>query len=478
MFNKVPGTEVSYLNAEDGSKKYFFPQGIITAHRKETDEDNSYMSYKTPDMPNAVSKYWKDITDKQGTTNIFEYVDYLAVNGYFFNRAPASVGQVEVTQANFRTVLSNIDPKKSYRIAEEIHLEGFKIVIPGNVSFTGYDFDRSKLIAENPSDIILESAPGGSGNILIRDIAFEVGHVWNLTGITGFEAIELARVNFNNVSSRGNIINYRQGLGNGNGYFGGTPELNLSGTWNGWRETVCIARGLQNIISFWKAGTNFLMSGRFITDMNIDLPTQGAFIDFDESHILNDEGLQIKGATVTRNGVLDSSDVSIHPNIDETSVKSFWSGNTGVPNTIKTATCKAQAEQATSILVQNTYYPIEASWIIDKESHFDSPTPGVLRLLSGSGKYKFFGNLTLRGGRNDVIQIKVVKSQDNFVTSEELETIPRVINNLAGSRDIAFVPLTFIGELKKNDLIRTEVLIVDDTGTITAEAGSYYGVFQ
>lgn len=74
---------------------------------------------------------------------------------------------------------------------------------------------------------LFESDIGGSGDILEKDFFIEVSgtssKVRDLTGASGFEAIESQRINYINCTSLGEINNSRQGLEEGTGRFGGTP---------------------------------------------------------------------------------------------------------------------------------------------------------------------------------------------------------------------------------------------------------------
>ena len=72
--------------------------------------------------------------------------------------------------------------------------------------------------------------------------------VYNLSSLTGFEAFEFTRVNYNNCTSLGIIDSYRQGLEDGTGRFEGSPSLELAGLWvGGYRITTSIVRSLITI---------------------------------------------------------------------------------------------------------------------------------------------------------------------------------------------------------------------------------------
>lgn len=388
---------------------------------------------------------------------------------------------VPVNQTNVAYTLGgDINSSKVYFIDGVVDLTGVDIEVPaGGLSLAGYTFDTSKLVCSDSNYTMFKSPVGGSGNLLAVDLSVEVtgtnSKVFDLVSVTGGEALELNRVNFNNCTSLGELTNYKQYLEDGTGRFGGTPELTFSGTNNGARITTSIVRGIEDITSLFKAGTGLTFSGRFITDINCDLNTNGALFDFSEVNFINDESLIIKGAFVTRNGVIDASDSTIHPNIDHTNVKSLWSDNTGVPNTTKYIKSVCTAEIETIISVIDTYYPLLGTATIERQSHFDMPSNGEFRLLSGNGTYQISGDLVVKGSQGDEINIRITKSTDNGVTFPTvINHIKRIVNNLAGGRDVAFFPLNFISDLKKNDRIRIEVENKSGTGNVTKELDSYF----
>jgi hypothetical protein len=375
---------------------------------------------------------------------------------------------------------TNIDSSKEYFIDGIIDMTGVSIEVPsGGITLKGFNFDQSQLVSADDNYTMFTSPAGGSGNVLFTDVAFETSgtssQLFALTGDTGFEAIEMNRVNFNNCTSLGYIDTYRQGLEAGTGRFGGTPELEFRGTWvGGYRTTTTITRSISNITSLFKAGAGFNFSGRVALSMNCDLPATGAFCDFSASNINNDESLEIFDCRVSREGVLDASDTTIHPNIDHTNVKCLWNNNAGMPNTTKYIKGSITAEITTTISASDTYYALEGTWTIDTQSHFDSPSNGEFRLISGNGTYQITGDLVIDGTANNEIDVRVTKSNDGGSTwPTEINHIRRQINSFVGGRDVAFFPINFIATLSKNDRVRLEVENKSGTGNVTVELDSY-----
>lgn len=361
---------------------------------------------------------------------------------------------------------------------------GISIEVPqGGLNLAGYDFDISQLICSDDNYTMFTSPVGGSGNVLGRDYSMEVSgtnsKVYDLVGDTGDEAFEFTRINYNNCTSLGEIDNYRQGLETGTGRFGGTPELTFSGNWSGMRISTSIVRGLSNISALFKTGTGLTFDGRFITDINCDLPSSGALLDFTPANIVNDESLVIQGAFVTRSGVVDPSDAGLTPNIDQDSIKSNWDSNTGLANTTKYIKASTTSEVVTPIASINTYYPLLGTFTTEKEVHFDMPVNGEFRLLTGTGDYLVSGDITVEGTASNVIDIRVTKSTDGGSTwPTEVNHISRVINNLAGGRDVAFFPISFIANLNKNDRLRVEVENRSSSNNVTMELDSFFIVSE
>jgi hypothetical protein len=391
--------------------------------------------------------------------------------------------RIIVNQGNFSSTLGGvIDSNKEYFIDGKINTGGTPIVIPANgLSLAGYSFDISGLYSSENSYTMFVSDVGGSGNLVAKDLDLSVtgtsSSVYDLTDVDGTNAIELSRINYTGCTSLGELTNYRQGLETGSGRFGGTPELTFSGNWiGGYRIDTSIVRGISNITSLFKEGTSLVFNGRFILSINCDLPATGNLIDFQASNIASEDSLQLKDCFVTRQGVLDTSDPNISPNIDEKNTKSFWSQNTGVTSTQKYIRDTITTEVTTVVSSSGVFYPLEGVFTTDADvSHFDSPVNGQIRLLSGNGKYQVFGNLILDAGSNNILNLRVTKSEDDGVTFPiEVNHVVRQVNAFLGGRDVAFFDLNFLTALRKNDRLRLEAANDTSTVDIVAELDSTF----
>lgn len=385
--------------------------------------------------------------------------------------------RIVVSQAS--DLSGQLDSTKEYFIDGVIDLSTQTIEVPaGGLTISGYGFDLSKLTSSTGSYSMFTSPVGGSGNLILKNVTLTASglssQVFNITSLDGTSALEIISVNYDNCTSLGEITGYRQLLETGTGRFGGTPELTFSGSWNGVRISTSIARNMTDFTSLFKAGTGLTFSGRFGTDINCDLPSTGALIDFAEANITNDESLDIEGAFITRSGVIDPTDTTIYPNIDETSVKSNWKSNTGIPNTNKYIKGYVSAEVLTTINIIDVYEVLLGTITIDRQVHFDMPVNGEYRLLTGTGSYQISGDISLEGTANNVIDIRITKSTDGGITfPTEINHIRRQINSLVGGRDVGFFPINFVTELNKNDRIRLEVENKTGTDNVTMELDSY-----
>jgi hypothetical protein len=397
-------------------------------------------------------------------------VDYNALN--------RAVTQIIVKQAS--DLSGTLDSTKVYVIDGIIDMGSQTIEVPsGGLSIIGSTFDVSQLTSSANTYDMFTSPVGGSGNLVIKDVGITTSgtgsSVFALTDATGFNAIEIKVVNFNNCTSLGYLDGYRQGLESGTGRFGGTPELEFRSAWvGGYRTETTIARGMSNFTSLFKAGAGFTYDGRVILGMNCDLPATGAFCDFAASNIDNDESLQLSDCRVTRAGVLDASDTTIYPNIDHTNVKCLWTDNAGLPNTTKYIKGNITTEVTTVVSATNTYYPLAGTFTVETSSHLDMPSNGEFRLLSGNGTYQILGDFVIDGSANDVVDMRVTKSTDGGATwPTEVIHIRRQINSLVGGRDVAFFPINFIATLQEDDRVRLEIENTTSTSNLTAELDSY-----
>lgn len=434
------------------------------------------------DLPSYVR--YKDITTTVGDE--FVYLDSpsdnaprrISVKDLGSSSFGTLDGRVVVNQSNVATTLGGtIDSTKQYFIDGSIDMSGVTVTVPSTGIFIkGYNLDLSILTCSDNSYTMFDSAT--AGNVFFQDITVTTSgtasQVFDLTDVTGFNAVELVRVNFNDCTAIGELNGYRQGLETNTGRFGGTPEMTLSGTWlGGYFIDVSIVRSLTDGgYTLYKAGTGFTMNSRFRTNQNIDLPASASFFDFAPSNFANPSTVQIQGALVSRNGSFDATDTNITPNITQADLASAWSNNIGMSNTFEGGKLTLTTETAT-VLSDGTWSTIAGTWTTSNLEHFDSPSNGELRHLGTSPReYKCIVNFIVDGGANDDIGVRIRKwdnSASSFVDGPEIR---RQVNNIVGGRDVAFYNISFNVELDQNDYVFFQVRNNTDNTNITLELES------
>lgn len=438
---------------------------LSLAEINELEEESGAQVY---DTTNNVLRYWNGVEWKEVTSEGTVNDDILD-------------NRIIVNQTNFlTTICGTIDSTKNYFLDGIVDIGANTVEVPATgLTLTGYSFDLSALISTADNATLFSSPVGGSGNLLLENLYLQASgvnaKVFDLVDATGFNAFEFNKINYINCTSLGTIDSYRQGLEIGTGRFGATPNLILKGNMvGGMRISTSITRQLAAGFTgaLFEAGAGLLINGRFITDMNVVLPSGAALLDFAPANIANDESLIIKGAYVVKNGI-DPTDTSTTPNITADSVKCLWADNTGIANTYKYAQQSITTEVTTDVAAALTYYPLAGTFATGDLSHFDSPANGQLRCLSGNDVYRISGNFVIESGANDQVGLRVTKSSDGGTNWVEINHIERVINNIQGGRDVGYFQIDFLARLADDDRIRVEVENYSDNTDITAEIDSY-----
>ena len=376
-----------------------------------------------------------------------------------------------------------LDSTKEYFVDGVVDMGSQTILVPaGGLNLTGYNFDVSKLTSSAINYTMFTSPAGGSGNLIGKDYAIEAtgsgSQVYDLTDATGFNAFEFARINYNDCTSLGEISGYRQGLEVGTGRFGGQPQLTLTGTWVGgyFIDTSIVRSLVDGAYSLFKAGAGFSMASRFRSNMNIDLPASASFFDFAPTNFVNPSTLQMEGVIITRDGVFDSEDANITPNITQSDLISAWSNNNGMPNTFKGGSIGVTTELLTTITTPNVFVDIAATlWTSADLQHFDNPADGQLRHLGNTPReFKVIADFLIDGTPGDDIALRVTRWDDSASSFVTVLDQTREVNSFQGGRDVAFFNININTTLDQNDYIKLQVANVAATNDVTAEADSYY----
>ena len=382
-----------------------------------------------------------------------------------------------------------IDPAVEYFIDGVVDMGSTSIEVPaGGINIRGYNLGISKLISTAASYTMFTSPVGGSGNVLGQDFTIDVSgtgsQVYDIVSQSGFDAIEFARLNYENCTSLGSIDNYRQGLEEGTGRFGGTPSLTLVGTWvGGYRVTTSIVRSLDSGMTepLFKAGAGFTMSSRFLTDINADLPAGAPLADFSPSNFPNASTVQIQGAILTRGFTADATDSSILPNLSATDLSCAWVRNIGLPNTFVGGLIKVTANVTnTAISATSTPYDLVVdTWANSNLSHFDTKTVGVsnrgLRNLGVNPRdFRVSVNfeLTSASGAGDQITLLLEKYTETDVLISEVTRSTRSALTLSGTDRVIF-HFDSVTTLDTNEYIKVRVQNETDTSNYVVTPDSY-----
>lgn len=367
--------------------------------------------------------------------------------------------RIIVNQSNVSGTLGGtIDSDKQYYIDGSIDMTGVTCTIPSTgIQISGEGFDVSELIcADNTYTMFVED--GGCGNVVISDISISVtgtsSQVFDLTGNAGTEAFEVIQVNFNSCTSLGELNDFTQGFESGNGRFGGTPELTLSGDWTGgYRITSSIARGLSTTTLF-KAGTALVLNGRFFTDLNMEGQTDSEFSDFSASNIANDGDFEIITADFTR--VTDPL-----PNITGASVKARFRDNAGISNTYVGSQWVLTAEAQTIISTQSVAVKIAGTTTYSGEAWFDNTTDNATRFISQEPvEVRISGTVSLTGGNNDQVIIIIRQWDDSAAGWIDIHEHPVITLDGSGRGE----NIAVLGIASMEDQDRIELWVSNESG--------------
>jgi len=395
--------------------------------------------------------------------------------------------RIIVTQANKDTILGGvIDSTKEYFLDGIIDMGSTQITVPPTgMTISGLSFDISGLTSseDNYTMFISESIGIGSGNLLGADYFISVlgagSKVYELYDATGFNAFEFSRINYIDCTDLGDIYDYRQGLEDGTGRFGGSPSLTLHGLWRGgYRITTSIVRSLAGTMTkpLFKEGTLFQMNSRFLTDINCDLPTLAPFCDFQTINFINPSTVQVKGAIISRDGGFNADDTNIFPNLLASDLPCDWDNNIGIPNTFVGGALNNETEVQTVIVTQGEAVDLNGTFTAVDLQHFDSPANGRLRHI-GINPREFTVNwdFLIDGKDNDNYELFLIKIDTQANVTVEYAQV-RTVNNFQGGRDVGIWSGQTSVILNQNDVVFWQIANLLDNDNCTLEQDSTWSV--
>jgi hypothetical protein len=469
--------------------------GIFNKYVYETDDAMAEIQSDGYFIASRFARYDSDDTNSMGWHH--GIIEAQCSNGYLIGLIDGDTGSLSpLIQNTAQSIIyvreaNDLAPPlrsdKVYVIDGIVDMGSQSVEVPQTgLSLRGTSFDISGLISSEDNYTMFTTPLGGSGNVLGFDYFVTTNgtgsKVYDIKSATGNEAFEFSRVNYINCTSLGVIDNYRQGLEQGTGRFGGEPELTLAGSWiGGYRITTSITAGIPDgsTISLFKAGAGFSMNNRFLTDMNVDLGSTASFMDFSGSNFTNPSILQIRGAIISRNGVFDADDPTIMPNITASNLVSSWRENLGLPNTHVGGTSAISTESTTTISSSGVFVDLEGATTASELEHFDQPSDGQIRHLGVDPRdYLFTCDYIVEGPQNNQLTLKLVKWDDSTSTFIDVVQQTRQVNALSGPRDVAIFNINTPVKLDQGDYVKLQIANNSGTGNVTAELASFYVVSE
>jgi hypothetical protein len=216
-----------------------------------------------------------------------------------------------------------------------------------------------------------------------------------------------------------------------------------------------------------------VMNSRFVCNMNMNIPSLCSVLDFSPANFPNPNTLLLQDMRVTRDAVINAADPNLTPNIDHTDVVCNWKNNVGLDNTFKGGSLNISSEATTVITAIGVGVDLAGTQTVGTLEHFDSPSNGRLRYISDSTKdYRGTYDYVLESAQSNIVRIDVVIDRAAGGT-EIISTQKRVVNNLQGSRDVAYCNRSFAFELFTNDELYVQVANETGFANITAEIDSF-----
>ena len=382
--------------------------------------------------------------------------------------------QIVVTQSNVAATLGGvIDSTKEYFLDGIIDPYPSVINLSGGkkLNLKGYDFGISGLVSAANNYTMVTGADVGS--ILCENLKMSASgtnsKLYGVTGDTGSEFIEHIRVSFDDCTSLGEASGFAQGRESGTRRLGGTPEFTLSGSWGGYFKDTSIAKDLTDgAYTLFKAGAGFTMSSRFVTNMKADLKTNISLLDFSISNFPNSNTLNINGAFITRNGLLDAGDATITPNVTRKELCSLWANNTGLRNTNVGGKVRITNEASTNLTVNN-WSTINGTFTLGGAEHFDSPTNGELRHLGPNPvDFNFYIQFMFSGNNGNDLEIRIQRWDDSSSIWVSFNPFhPQRISIGGGGLNVCQFTDTSSVLLEKNDKVRIQVRNISAGNPVT-----------
>ena len=364
-----------------------------------------------------------------------------------------------------------LDSTKVYVINGVIDMDGQPIEVPASgLTIVGLDVNISVLTSTTDNYTLFTSPSEGSGNLFLHNVSARISgsgsKVFALTDATGSNACEMENVNLENCTSLGYLDEYRQGLMINWFIFNCADGLEMRGEWaGGFRATTGLVRLLGSSATVFKAGAGLLFNGRFLTDMNADIPSGAVGIDFTSNNFVNKNSFEISNA-------IFSGDGDYIPNTTEGNVKSLWSSNAGVNNTYKGGIWSCTTETETTITTQDTFVKIAGTTTYRELQHCSQTTNNAI-IYDGSDNqpFKIVGSITFSGNSNTVIKVKIRVYDDSASAYVDYQTFQAKIASGASGTRTENISILDVIEMDANDRLELWVANASGTSNITMNLG-------
>lgn len=372
----------------------------------------------------------------------------------------------------------------SYKIDGQINLGSAEIVPPaGGLTISGLGFNISKLFSTEDNYTMFNSANAGDVFIAGQGVTLSASgansKVLGLTNGSGFSAVEFNFVNFEDCTEIGFLEDYRQLLMRNVGVFDCDDGLEFVGNWIGGARIIdFIVRTFGSTGTIFKKGAGLAFGTRFSITPNISLGSGASSVaDFEEANFSNDSSFQINGGFIERNGALDINDANYFPNIDETNIKSYWVGNTGIKNTVIGGAWECTSETATTVGASSTYYKLEGTTTAEGLDHADSPADNRIRLLTSEPKdLSVIASVKVEQavGFGDEVNLRLRIWRDATSSFDEGRTVAASIPNLTSLDNVVSIALIDRITLNQNDYCELWISNESGSGNLIMKTGSFF----
>lgn len=320
--------------------------------------------------------------------------------------------------------------------SSEFDLGIYTLLMSSNTTLSGVSQNFSYIFSSEDNHTLIK----GDGSQFITHIKLGAtgssSKVFDLVGVTGFEALDLFYTEFESGSTLGDINGIRQGFWTtGFGINSGRGFL-LKGSWLG-GFTIFSTRIINCGEYLLKGDVGFTCSN-IRSNVNITVPSGAFAFDFDYDMFNVDNGYQINGANVDGDGLMCAPFTTGDTTIPENSIKSYFKNNTGDKgeNTFVGGQWQCTTQVETIIPDPNVEVKLQGVTTYNSMVHFTQTTDNSL-IYNSSVKRRFNvgGNIVLDGGANDNIKLTVKKYNNLTSLYEDVYSYTKTVNNIIGGAD-------------------------------------------